>query len=160
MEGIADDRQMGVAAVPDAFGGEAGPHPEDLMHTARETLPAVALAPPGGWIRADHGVSFHPDHEGHLYQLEPRKPVLADKLPVHRQRTDVRAWQDGKHVLHECDAVAAPGIAALSAFGKNPPSNGQAHAVEDDADHQDVDVVFSKLPVGAVHRQDPVRGEA
>lgn len=158
LEIMADDRQMGVATVAYPLRGEVNLSAGHLVQIACEALPAIALAPPGGGAAADHGVGFHPDHEGDFHQLEPREPAPADELAVHRQRADVGAWQDGEHLLHERDAVARVGIAALGAFGQNPPCDGQAHAVENDADHQDVDVGSAELPVGAIHGKNPAPG--
>lgn len=158
LEIMADDRKMGVAAIADPLGGEVDLPAEHLVLFACETLPTVALAPPGGGTAADHGVGFHPDHEGDFHQLEPREPTTADKLPVHRQRTDVGGWQNGEHLLHQRDAVAAPGIAALGGLGQNAPGDGQSDSIENGADHQDVDVGPAELPVGAVHGQHPTVG--
>jgi len=158
LEIMTDDRQVGVAAFADALGGEVDLPAEHLMQIACKALPAVALAPPGGGMIADHGIGLHPDYEGDFHQLEPREPAAADKLPVHRQRADVRARQNGKHLLHERDAVAAAGVAALGNLGQNAPGDGQSDSVENHTHYQNVDVGSAELPVGAVHGQHPAGG--
>ena len=43
----------------------------------------------------------------------------------------------------------------LVVFWQDLPANGQAHAIENDSDHEDVDVSPSELPIGAIHRKNP-----
>lgn len=125
--------------------------PSDFLHSRNANSTILAQIGPFDRLEYSPGIIFQT-------ASEPRKPASAGELAVRRQRPDVIARQDEKQLLHERDAVARVRIAALGAFGQNPPCDGQAHAAQNDADHEDVDVGSAELPVGAVHGKNPAIG--
>lgn len=154
-ETVADDGEKRVASFRDPLGREMHLLPEDLVE-----LPGLLSPPPEcGKMRcrqgSHEGVALDSNDITHVHEPQPGKPVLPDEFAVHRQNLDVPGPQNGENIPHQGDAVGFAGIAALGALGQNLPADGKSHAVENDGDHQDVDVGSAELPIGAVHRQDP-----
>lgn len=82
--------------------------------------------------------------------VQPVDPPLADKLTVGQKAVDGLLSEEVDVALHEVDALLRVGRAFLGQHGEQQRIGD---SVVDDGEHEDVDVGFAELPVGAVDCQ-------
>jgi hypothetical protein len=85
-------------------------------------------------------------------RLQPCDPGVADELAVAGQRGDRLI---GKRVLEDLHQVDPLGGVRVSRFVEHAPEQRHAHIIMRNAQHQNVEIGFAELPVGAIQRQVP-----
>ena len=158
MKAVADNGKVGISSFVDTLGGEMQLSSENLVKAIGMRSPAFSTTQPLGAPLTDERVAFDSHDKAQLHQFQPPEPMLSNKLTVHSQHADVFDRQDGKHLLHQSNAVELARVAALGGFGQNPPSDRQADLTDNHGDNEDVDVGLAELPVGAVYGKDPALG--
>ena len=82
--------------------------------------------------------------------VEPLEPFEPDELTVSDKAFDAAPAEQADEPLHDINPFLVIGVPP---FGQQPEQDGERHVVVRYAQHQCVDIEFSQLPVGAVHRE-------
>jgi hypothetical protein len=98
----------------------------------------------------DHSVRFDADHGVHRVLKQGLKPRRSNELSIRREALNATRWDQFQHPLENRFALRS---IAIACFLEIHLSNGERDAVVGDADHEEVDVYTSELPIGAIHRQ-------
>ena len=116
---------------------------------AKQTLERALIAV----VEAHIQVAAYPDDEGDVVFDKEFKPLVANELCVAQQQLD-RPLAEQRHEAGQQRHALRHARAA--AIVQNVPHHRNAHTLRGDAQDQQVDVLASNLPVGAVQAQ-PIR---
>lgn len=158
LETIADQCQVGIAPLGDALGRKVNLLFKDFMTVFGRFLPAH---PPAEVVRAkpsDQGILFYPDNVSNPFVVEPPQPLGADEFTVHGENPDVGNFDQSQDPLHDFEAMGFIGISPFGFLWQHHPGDGKAHSRDHHSDGEDVDMGFTELPVGAIHRKNPTAG--
>ena len=144
--------QVATAKVP-----LVAPHPARLSDDQRLIDPRGAeelpdrdkLAPSVGHLK----VLPQAEVEVDLVLSQPGEPLGADEFPVGQQASDPVFAEQVKEDFHYRDPFVGVGIPG---FRQDQPDDWVGNPLVDDAEHQDIQIGLSELPVGAVQRQLPL----
>lgn len=100
---------------------------------------------------------LHADGEGDVVFVQETHPFEPDKLAIRQQKPDAGAAEDRQIAPHQRNALG--GVAGSAVVVEHAPHQRHARAPRDHGQHQDVDVAFPELPLGAVERQTPRPGK-
>ena len=114
-----------------------------------EEMPCPYILP-RSWIPYPEVLTYT-DIISDVVLVEPANPVLSHELPVGHKAIDTITTEKPNEPFHECLAFLTIGIASL---GHKFEKYGEGNPFVGDAQHKDIDVEFTELPVGTVHVQD------
>lgn len=82
--------------------------------------------------------------------IEPSKPFLSDKFPVSDKTINALGSEKTDKTFHNFLALFPVGIPA---FWQETENQWESYTLVGDAEHKDIDIEFTELPIGTVHAQ-------
>lgn len=108
----------------------------------------IASGATGSALRADSRVMPDADIKGQAEGLEVSKPRFSDKFSVGNHSTNLIGLNQSKKALQKQVPFRVVGVAR---FTQKLPNDGEGNASMSHAQHQDIDMHLSQLPVAAVN---------
>ncbi len=154
---VGGDDQHGAVAQSD--GAEAECPGEALLHSG-ETSPGLHQPMPGAFgcgqpferaviaiVEAHEQAVADANGEGDVIFDKEFKPLVADELAIGEQELDRALAEQGHEACQQCLALRHGGAAAMV---QHVPQDRNACALCGNAQHEQIDVFGSDLPVGSV----------
>ena len=103
----------------------------------------------GGWLDNPEVLTY-PDVIPYATAVEPPCPFLSDELAVCHKTVDAFCSEKTDKTFHNLPAFVPAGVAT---FREKTEYQGEGNPFIGDAQHKNIDIELSELPVGAIHAE-------